>query len=110
MRALRDGAEARDLIAAHFQPGVRTNHFLAPAELDGEIARGRLWASEWAGGVAFYHQKTGYWRLTFYLNDPEAPFGGELPPVWWPPRSPTGRGRSLPMSQQLSWIPPWGCR
>ena len=80
MRALRDGAEARDLIAAHFQPGVRTNHFLAPAELDGEIARGRLWASEWAGGVAFYHQKTGYWRLTFYLNDPEAPFGGALPP------------------------------
>ena len=32
MRALRDGAEARDLIAAHFRPGVRTNHFLAPAE------------------------------------------------------------------------------
>lgn len=27
-----------------------------------------------------------------------------------PVPSPTGRGRSLPMSQQLSWIPPWGCR
>ena len=27
-----------------------------------------------------------------------------------PVPSPTGRGRSLPMNQQLSWIPPWGCR
>lgn len=79
MRRLSTAGEAAALIQAHFLPGVRTNHFPTPAETAAELAAGGLWAEEWPGGLALFHRRSRYWRLTFYLNDPAAPYPGRLP-------------------------------
>lgn len=79
MKKIEDLQAVNDLIAACLKPGVATNCVLTGEDWRRELAAGTLRACQWPGGVLFFRQRDGFWRLSYYVTDSSA-----APEMDWP--------------------------
>lgn len=73
MEKIESYAELAPLLSAQLRRGVVTNAFESQTGYEREIAAGRLAVQTMERGLLLFHQRQGYQRLNFYLQEQRLP-------------------------------------